>query len=366
MNRLLALSGFGAKGPACFLLEIEGRRLLLDLGEGPDSAMRPGLAGIGKVDAVLISHLHHDHTGALDLVSKLGRPPVFATGLTRSLMEGSHAAFSCTLPLSGGTEVAGIAIETGPAGHAPGAVWMRIGGPEGLLYTGDYSDEGRLFPATAPLPARALVFDASYGVADVSLAEQMAGLDAAIGDGPCLLPAPPAGRGLEMALHFMDAGRRVMLCPAHRRVAETLIAWESSPDKDVAAALTRLLRCSLPLDPGIASQDRLPDAVIIAGTADAAGGFAAGLATRIAADGVGRIVFTGHLAAETPARILTDEGLAGFARWNVHPRLACVRALLAALRPEIVMAAFLEADAVGRLARTLSGENFVFQPSFEW
>lgn len=218
----------------------------------------------------------------------------------------------------------------------------------------------------SPLPARALVFDASYGVADVSLAEQMAGLDAAIGDGPCLLPAPPAGRGLEMALHFMDAGRRVVLCPAHRRVAEILIARASFQDKDVAAALSRLLRCSLPLDPDIASQDRLPDAVIIAGTADAAGGSAAGLAARIAADGAGRIVFTGHLAAETPARTLTDEGKARFSRWNVHPRLACVRALLAAVRPEISMAAFLEADAVERLARTLSAENFVFQSSFEW
>ncbi|SCM75970.1 Beta-lactamase domain protein [uncultured Pleomorphomonas sp.] len=366
MSRLLAVSGFGAKGPACFLLEIAGRRLLLDLGEGPDFAIRPDLSGIGPVDAVLISHLHHDHTGALDLVSAVGSPPVFATDLTRRLMRASRLPASISsLPMNGRTEVAGLAVETGPAGHAPGAVWMRIGGADGLLYTGDYSGEGRLFPVTPPLLARAMVFDASYGVADVPLAEQVIELETAIGDGPCLLPAPPAGRGLEMALHLMAAGRRVALCPAHRRVAETLIDQDAGP-AEAAAALARLLRDSLPLADDTPDQERLPDAVMIAGTADAAGGVAGRLAARIVADGGGRIVFTGHLAAGTPAKILVEEGKAAFCRWNVHPRLAGARALLAAVRPEIVMAAFLEVDGVRRLARALPAENFASTSEFTW
>ena len=50
--RLTALSGLGVKGPACFLLEAEGRRLLLDLGRGPDGDALPDLAGVGRVDAI--------------------------------------------------------------------------------------------------------------------------------------------------------------------------------------------------------------------------------------------------------------------------------------------------------------------------
>jgi len=367
MNRLLAVSGFGTKGPACFLLEMAGRRWLLDLGEGPDFNARPDLSGIGPVDAVLISHLHHDHTGALDLISAVGSPPVFATDLTRRLMGASRLPASISsLPMNGRTEVAGVAVETGPAGHAPGAVWMRIGGPGGLLYTGDYSGEGKLFPATSPLPAKAMVFDASYGVADAPLAEQVMELETAIGDGPCLLPVPPAGRGLEMALHLMDAGRRVALCPAHRRVAEMLIDQSVELADGTATALARLLQTSLPLAHNTADRQRLPDAVMIAGTADAARGAAARLAARIVADGGGRIVFTGHLAAGTPAESLTKDGRAAFCRWNVHPRLSGTRALLAAVRPAIVMAAFLDVDGVRRLARTLPAENFAWTSEFAW
>ncbi|WP_281262074.1 hypothetical protein [Azospirillum thermophilum] len=41
MARLTAVSGVGAKGPACFLVEAAGRRLLLDLGRGRTPACCP-------------------------------------------------------------------------------------------------------------------------------------------------------------------------------------------------------------------------------------------------------------------------------------------------------------------------------------
>ena len=56
MAALTAISGAGAKGPACFLLEAEGRRLLLDLGYGPQPGLWPDVSGVGKVDALLLSH----------------------------------------------------------------------------------------------------------------------------------------------------------------------------------------------------------------------------------------------------------------------------------------------------------------------
>ena len=37
------------------------------------------VSAVGEVDAVLLSHAHRDHAGALGLLVKLGSPPVYAT-----------------------------------------------------------------------------------------------------------------------------------------------------------------------------------------------------------------------------------------------------------------------------------------------
>ncbi len=44
---LRLISGVGRKGPACFLLEASGKRLLLDLGEGPPPGCLPDIEGLG-------------------------------------------------------------------------------------------------------------------------------------------------------------------------------------------------------------------------------------------------------------------------------------------------------------------------------
>ena len=53
---LRLISGVGKKGPACFLIEAEGKRLLLDLGEGPPPGCLPQVEGLGRVDAVVLSY----------------------------------------------------------------------------------------------------------------------------------------------------------------------------------------------------------------------------------------------------------------------------------------------------------------------
>jgi Cft2 family RNA processing exonuclease len=96
------LGGADEVGASSTLIEIGGRRLLIDAGIRPSPKARWGLAGdqlpdlsqidrAGGVDAVLISHAHTDHTGALELVTgQFPDAPVFATPVTIALTRVLH------------------------------------------------------------------------------------------------------------------------------------------------------------------------------------------------------------------------------------------------------------------------------------
>lgn len=340
MPELRAISGVGVKGPACFLLSIGGRHLLLDLGRGPDAARLPDLRGLPPIDAVLFSHGHVDHTGGLDQWQAIGAPPLFATRPTIALAQ--DGPLRRAEPLDGRDEILGLPLLTGPAGHAPGAVWMRIGGEAGLLYSGDVSRESLLFRHT-PLPrAAALVLDASYGTADEPLPVQIAAISA-LADGPVLLPCPAGGRGLEIAAHFLAAGRRVSICEAHRRVAGLLA--------DHADWLTpdgRAMRDSL-ASAGDLRADSPLDGIMVAAGPNAERGTAESLAARICREGGARIVLTGHVAEGAPAARMLEAGQAQFRRWNVHPTLRQADAMVAEAAPRTMLAAFCDAEALAGL-----------------
>jgi glyoxylase-like metal-dependent hydrolase (beta-lactamase superfamily II) len=347
--RARAICGHGARGPACFLVETDGRRFLLDLGEGPDAGARPDLSAVGRIDAILVSHGHPDHVDALDLAAVVGDPPIHATAIVRALARDARLAAARDLPAAGRTEIAGIVVETGPAGHAPGAVWIRLGGSEGLLYTGDFSREGILHPFAMPPPTRLCIADAAYGTHDRPLAE---GIEALIGlarRGPLLLPAPPAGRGLEMAVVFAEAGFEVGLCPVHLRTAAVVLAHAdaaTTPEgRDRLAAVLARVR---PLDAGSPARG-----VMIAAGPNAEAGTSARLAARFARSGEAAIVFTGHVAEGFAGQRLIASGRASAQRWNVHPRLCDLIALCAAIAPEAILPAFLPEDGLRELAAAL-------------
>jgi len=362
MNRVQAISGFGDKGPACFLVEMEGRRLILDLGEGPDEGRRPDVSGVGRVDAILISHGHPDHVGALDLAPQIGDPPIFATAPVRALAGEERLRGAQDLPLGGGASILGLDVETGPAGHAPGAVWMRIGGAEGLVYTGDYSAESVLFPSSRPLRAAAMIGDASYGDATEPLDQQTAELVERARWRPLLLPAPPAGRALEMALALHEAGIPVALCPTTRGVAETLIRHPHAMTAAYRDGFARWLAAT----PTFGVDSRAMGVMIVGG-AQADRGLSAALTERFATSGEADIVFTGHVAEGSNAQRLLLAEIATLRRWNVHPTRAGLAALLDAVRPAIFLPAFLRRARIPALAEAFPQVQVVAgSGAFSW
>lgn len=331
MTPLRVVSGVGGKGPACFLVETGGVRLMLDLGEGPDVGDVPDLDGVGPVDAVLITHTHVDHAAGLHRRGLIGAPPVHATALAARLLP--NAPPTRALPARGVTTLCGIPVTTGRSGHAPGGVWIHLGVAGGVLYMGDHSDESALYPFDPPPPARLVILDASYGVDDTPQAARLAALEPLLHAGGALFPAAAAGRGPELALWALERGVVPALDDAHRAMIGLLLDNADGTLRPGAADRLRRL-----LD--VAQAPGSPEAVTIAAGPNAASGTAGALVRAWAERDRPAIVFTGYLAAGTPSRMLVEAGRARFLRWNVHPTLSQLQALVRATGAEVVMPAF--------------------------
>jgi Cft2 family RNA processing exonuclease len=334
MNATLnAVSGLGPKEPAAFVVEAAGRRLLLDCGEGPEPGRLPDVDRIGHVDAVVLSHGHNDHAGALRLLDRIGQPQLFATVPVLSRLKGvaGHA-----IPIRGRCDIAGIAVETGANGHAPGGVWMRLAVGDGFLYMGDYSFESQLYVFDAPPPTPTMIFDNSYGDAEEAIEPQQRRILDTLAKGPALLPVPPDGRGPELAMVLLEAGLDVAIDDQVRSVAVMLTqAARESARPESVPRLERLIRNARRLDAEAEPQGAM---VSHGGSGDA--GVAGALIRRWQDQPDPIILFTGHVASGTTGRRLVESGRALFHRWNVHPRVSDNLALIDSVKPQRIIPAF--------------------------
>jgi Cft2 family RNA processing exonuclease len=169
-------------GASAWLLELDGRRLLMDAGTDPKTDGRASLPLYGRVadgvdlDAIAISHCHHDHVGSLPVALRhYPRAHVFMTELSYFLVERvlhnsvnvmkrqrdelgireyplySHHEVEDIAPLFQGCRYGReIQWAQGPgleptlefldAGHALGSAGLLVrGATETLFYTGDVS-----------------------------------------------------------------------------------------------------------------------------------------------------------------------------------------------------------------------------------
>lgn len=329
MARLTALSGLGRKSAALFLLEIAGKRLLLDMGTGLEAGERPDLSGAGHIDAVLLSHAHSDHVGALDRLDEVGTPPVFASAETlRQLPPALRPAQSYALPERGWSDVLGVSVETGRAGHAPGGIWMRFDtGHGGFLYTGDFSTETALLVCD-PFPRAATVLaDASYGDREEALCDQIAAL-AEAATGGAVLPCPADGRGPDMVAALDAYGLEIRACA---QIAEEMSRLTGSRPPEADAGSAR------------------PGQIIVATGPNAEEGLPARLRDRAGF----RFVFSGHVPKTSPAHVMIAEGRGRWMGWNVHPRRSDVLALADSTGATRVLPAFVDLATAPNLVAAL-------------
>ena len=344
---LRLVSGVGKKGPACFLVDAPGKRLMLDLGQGPPPGCLPHVDDIGRVDALIISHGHWDHTGGLELLPKLGNPPIYATEIViRGLPNGLATQ---VLPIGGRSEVLGIPVETGRNGHAPGGIWMHFDIGRGLLYTGDYSRESVLYAYDPPTNAAATaLIDCSYGDYQKPMAECWTEFASFIAKRPVLLPVPANGRGPEIALELMRHGvREIFVDDAMTKALRLLCdGGKVSLHAGIAGEVERLAEIARPIDG--------PRGVILAASADGTSGATARLIPQFEGATELGIIFTGYVNPTTPAERLTKSGRAQRMRWNVHPRLSDTVSLVREIKAHTVIPAFCDRSQLAPLAAALA------------
>ena len=148
-------SGPGPASPAsCYVVEHEGFRLLLDLGNGAFGALQ-GVLDPSDVDAVHLSHLHADH--CLDVApfvvwhrysgrARPGRVPLFApAGADRRLAlaydgEGAELTdvFDFAVVVPGRLTIGPFAVQAARTAHPVECHAVRLtAGGRSLVYTGD-------------------------------------------------------------------------------------------------------------------------------------------------------------------------------------------------------------------------------------
>ncbi len=97
--RFVPLGGLEEVGRNCMFLEYKNEIVVIDVGlQFPEEEtpgidyIIPNIAYLEKkkqnVQAIILTHGHYDHIGALPhLLQKLGNPPIYATSITKAIIE---------------------------------------------------------------------------------------------------------------------------------------------------------------------------------------------------------------------------------------------------------------------------------------
>ncbi|OBQ57979.1 MBL fold metallo-hydrolase [Mesorhizobium erdmanii] len=331
------LGGFGEKGRTSLAVNSVNNRILLDVGIKVGAAgaeYYPALDGpVDDIDALLVSHAHEDHIGALSwLLSRGYAGPIFMTAETRAEAPATLAAYAepddfRRFPVPdhrieifepGDTLRTGnLTVRTGRSGHVVGGVWFAVDdGKSRVVYTADVVPDSNVFVMDTIPHCDLLVFDASYGADPVPGAARAREISEWVARHPqgCLLPTPLSGRSLELIAALpgpfaIHAGMRSSL--------EAQIGATGAFLPDVS----ELLRSRLASAADWADADPLPPLPLLADDGMGEAGPSSRLLPR--ADQAGfAVLLTGHLPAGSPGDLLHRAGRADWVRMPTHPTLS--------------------------------------------
>lgn len=142
----------------CFIVREtdSGRALIVDPGEEADRLLKAvDDLGIEKVEAILVTHTHFDHVGAVAPVARATGAPVYCPELEREVLAnimdyvpwpgfGPFESYEADHTVAGGEtlELAGMKLEVlFTPGHSPGHVTYAIR-DERALFSGDVLFQG--------------------------------------------------------------------------------------------------------------------------------------------------------------------------------------------------------------------------------
>ena len=244
--RLSALGGFQEVGRSCIFIQTPESRILLDCGINVASEKEPfpyleaPEFDVNRLDAVVVSHAHLDHSGLVPILYKYGyQGPVYCTAPTADLMallqldyievvekEGKKPPYgsseikqeilhTITLPYEEVVDISpDVRIAFYNAGHILGSAITHLHVGEGLhniVYTGDvkYLKTKTLEKAVNAFPrVETLIIEATYGGSDNlqpplnEATEKMIEIvkNTMERGGKCLIPVLGVGRSQELML----------------------------------------------------------------------------------------------------------------------------------------------------------------------
>jgi len=367
----IPLGGAGEVGASCGLLRIGDRRVLIDAGMRPSARVgQDRLPALDRLtveppEAILVTHAHIDHTGALPLASEMfPMAPIYCTEttllLTRLLladsvrvMEAEHLAQEGETPLYTAEVVERTLARVRPvewaqpvaptsdpaitvrflhAGHIAGAAMLLIDTPVGrVLHMGDYSVTAQRtlhgLDVLGLPQADAVITEGTYGDAiHANRKEQERALVATVArvvgrGGRALLPAFAVGRAQEVALILRAARTAGELPPAAIHLdgmVRGVCDLYQAQVHDLNPRLQNYVRnARRPLfaDPSLAvyavtasRRHRLLDspeaAIVISSSGMMTGGPAPLYARAFAADEKNAIIFSGYQDDESPGAAL--------------------------------------------------------------
>ncbi|MEO8848877.1 MAG: MBL fold metallo-hydrolase [Casimicrobiaceae bacterium] len=358
--------GFGEKGRTCLRVDSGGYRLLLDAGvkisarETADYYPAISDDELRTLDAIILTHSHEDHLGALGWCIERGfRGTIHMTPETRREADTILADYATPAqrallrdrPIDA-LQLGAVPLRLGPlrvslgrSGHMDGCVWCCVDdGRKRLVYCGDIVPASAVF-ATDPLPrGDALVIDASYGDDNTGFATRAMQIREWIAAHPqgCVLPTPLYGRSAEL-LAIIDAP--LAFAPGMRDALTTQLR-----DTDwLLPGISAMLEARVARFPDWHVGDPLPRAALLCHDGMGLGGPARSILAE-AARTDHPTLFTGHVPARSPAALMVDQQRASWVRLPTHPTLAENLALIADCAAPVVIGHSCDRDALDRIA----------------